>query len=94
LVTLIGRNKKDLHTFDVTVTTRGPVFNATGRVTRLGDFSLFGQLFTLGCFLKLRKVAKIIGLLLPQYMLFITFDTMGWVGLHFGRFFLKLIWSP
>jgi hypothetical protein len=61
------------------------------RVNRLGEFSPTGQLFTLGGFFENYKKSKNFGLLLPR--LCINLDK-NWVGLHFGRFFDKLIWSP
>jgi hypothetical protein len=50
-------------------------------------------LFTLGSFLKSAEVARIFGLLFPLWKVYINFDKKC-VGLHFGRFFHKLNWSP
>jgi hypothetical protein len=47
-------------------------------------------------FLKITKVVGYLcnfGLLFPQLRLCINFDKKG-AGLHFGRFFNKLVWSP
>jgi hypothetical protein len=63
------------------------------RVTRLGEFSHIERLFPLGSFLKNTELAKIFGYFFPQISLCINFGKK-WHGLHFGRFFLKLIWSP
>jgi hypothetical protein len=60
----------------------------TGRVTRLGEFSPLRWLLTLGSFLKITKVSQHFGFFFPRLGLFINF------GLHFGRFFQKLIWLP
>jgi hypothetical protein len=59
----------------------------------LGDFSPTGWLFTLGCFLT-GKSSPINLVHFSWYRrLCIKFDKK-WVGLHFGRFFHKPIWSP
>jgi hypothetical protein len=42
---------------------------------------------------KTTKVSHIFWLLFPYVSFSIHFDKK-WVGLHFGRFFRKLIWSP
>jgi hypothetical protein len=63
------------------------------RVTRFGVFSPVGRLFTLGSRLKMTEVVQILGLLFPQYKLRVDFSKK-WVGIHFGRLFHKLIWSP
>jgi hypothetical protein len=60
-------------------------------VTRLGESSPLGWLFTLDNFLIMTKVALIVGLFFSQKQLNDNFDKMR-VGLHFGRFFLS--WSP
>jgi hypothetical protein len=62
------------------------------RVT-LGEFSPIGRGFSLGIFPKITKVAQIYGLLLSAEKIHINFNKQ-WVGLHFGRIFQKLIWSP
>jgi hypothetical protein len=54
-------------------------------VTILGEFLPVGRLFTLGCFLKITKVA--LSSFSPRYKLC---STKKWVGSHFGRFFHKL----
>jgi hypothetical protein len=61
------------------------------RVTRLGEFSPIGRLFTL--VLKIIELAQNFGYLLSRYQLCIIFATKM-VGQHFGDFFQKLIWSP
>jgi hypothetical protein len=59
------------------------------RVTRLGDFSHNGRLFTLGSFFfKIKVVAQIFS----KFRTCINFDQKCF-GLHFGSFFQKLIWS-
>jgi hypothetical protein len=64
------------------------------RVTRLGEFSPIGRLFTLGCSLKINKVAQIIWLLFPWLRFCLGFDTT-WVGLcTFRTFFHMLLGSP
>jgi hypothetical protein len=60
------------------------------RVTRLGDFSSIGWLFSFSIFL-ITEVWHFIGLLFMKYKLPNNFD-QNWVGLHFGRF-LKLVWG-
>jgi hypothetical protein len=61
------------------------------RVTRLGEFSPIGRLFSLASLLKITEVAQ---LLFPHNQLRINFDKKL-VGQHFGRLsFHKLIWSP
>jgi hypothetical protein len=67
----------------------------TVRVTRLGDFSPDRRLITLGnyIFWKLQKVAHVLGPLFRLLRLCINFDKKC-LGLNFGRFFHKLIWSP
>jgi hypothetical protein len=62
------------------------------RVTGLGEFSN-GRSFILSNFIKITEVAQNFGLLFPVHCQ--CFNFMGnSVGLHFGRFFYKLIWSP
>jgi hypothetical protein len=63
------------------------------RVTRLGEFLPFVRLFSLGSFWEITEVAQIYGVLFPQVKLCINFDKKMF-GLHFGRLFHKLIWSP
>jgi hypothetical protein len=58
---------------------------STGRVTRLGEFSPIGGLFTLGSLCENGKN--------QDYYVCINFDKKR-IGPHFGRFFIKLIWSP
>jgi hypothetical protein len=53
----------------------------------MGDYLLWA-------FSKLRKyIPRLFWLLLPRLSLRINFDKTRF-GPHFGRFFLKLIWSP
>jgi hypothetical protein len=51
---------------------------------RLGEFPPIGQSFALGSFLKMLEAGQIFG----------HYFGKKCVGLHFGRFFHKLIWSP
>jgi hypothetical protein len=64
----------------------------TSRVTRLGDFLPIGYVFTLGYFIYLS--CRILGYFLTRLRFVCTNFDKKWVGLHFGRFFHKLIWSP
>jgi hypothetical protein len=49
------------------------------RVTRLGEFSPFGRLFTLGRFLKVARVAQIVWEFLSTAQVMHTFlQEMGW----------------
>jgi hypothetical protein len=63
------------------------------RVTRLGNFSPVGRLFTLRTFLKIAEVAHMFGLFFPtvKFIYVLIFQTMElaifWAFLH------KLIWS-
>jgi hypothetical protein len=59
-------------------------------VTRLAKL---GLLFTLGSFFLITEVVKCLDYFSAWQMLCTNFDKK-WVGLHFGRFFLKLIGSP
>jgi hypothetical protein len=63
------------------------------RVTRLGEFSPIGRLFTLGSVLKSTEEAQFIWRLFLHQKIRICFDKK-WDGLNFGRFFHKHIWSP
>jgi hypothetical protein len=66
----------------------------TCRVTRLGEFSHIGRLFTLGYLSKSTKVARhYCDTFILRDRLCINFDKKC-VGLHFGRSFRALIWSP
>jgi hypothetical protein len=63
------------------------------RVTRLGDFSPLGRLSTLSSFIKIPSRRQ----LSDTYFhgkIFVLIWTKNWVGLHFGRLFNKLLWSP
>jgi hypothetical protein len=64
---------------------------ATFRVTRLGEFSHIGRLFSLVGVYKITAVARIVGLLFPWDILCINSEKM--VGLHSWRFSHKLVWS-
>jgi hypothetical protein len=61
-----------------------------------GEPRPIGKLFFLCSFFNITKVAQKSGLLFstekPMYIC-VNFDKQ-WVGLHFGRFFHKLNWSP
>jgi hypothetical protein len=61
------------------------VFGKIGaRVTRLGEFSPIGRLFSLESYLKITKVGQIFwATFLPQQMFCINFDKK-WVGQNFG----------
>jgi hypothetical protein len=65
------------------------------RVTRLGEFSPNGRLFTLGSFfnnyINSPQFWATFSNVYQDYIC-INFDK-NWVGLHFGSFFQKLIWS-
>jgi hypothetical protein len=68
--------------------------SGASRVTRRGEFSPIGWLFSLGSFWKLRLQPKFLGYFFPQLRWCINF-VKKWVGLHFGQFFShKLIRSP
>jgi hypothetical protein len=59
---------------------------ATNRVTRLCDFPSNGQLFTMGCLVKIIGVAHFIGYFFPREKLCFNIDEiLFW--LHFGRLF-------
>jgi hypothetical protein len=65
-------------------------------VTRLGEFSPIGWLFTWVMFLKLaltEVIEQIFGVLFSWKTWYIHFDKK-WVGLHIGRSFHKPIRSP
>jgi hypothetical protein len=65
-----------------------------GRVTRLGDNSPNGRLFSLGSFLKIyRSSPHFLCYSFPKHTRCINFYKKM-VGLHFGRVFQKHIWSP
>jgi hypothetical protein len=64
------------------------------RVTRLGEFSPFGWLFTLGSFSKISKVTQILGATFVHSTSCVLIFGKTWVGVHFVQFFHKLIWSP
>jgi hypothetical protein len=59
------------------------------RVTRLDEFLPFGWLFTLAMFYK--SSANFWATFSMQLSISLA---KQWVGLHFGRLFRKLIWSP
>jgi hypothetical protein len=61
------------------------------RVTRFGEFSAVGRLFTLGFFRHQMK-PKCFCYFFTPYEICINVDKK-WVGSHFGRFFHKLIRS-
>jgi hypothetical protein len=72
------------------LTVRG---NKLGRVTRLGEFSPLGWLFTVDNFYKIKEVAQNFILLFPRKSCGFLF-VKKWVGLHLGWLFHELIWSP
>jgi hypothetical protein len=61
------------------------------RVTRLAEFSPIGRLFFKSARFWSHRYSPNFGLLFPRLL---TNLDKKWVGLHFGRFFIKLIWSP
>jgi hypothetical protein len=61
-------------------------------VSRLGEFSSNGWLFTLDSAWKLQKYPAFLGYFVPWLSL-ITDLEKKCVGLHFGPFISKLIWS-
>jgi hypothetical protein len=67
------------------------VSRVSARVTRLGEFSPNGRLFTLGNGLKITEVVQISGLLFSALPVLILKKMFG---PHFGRLFHNLIWSP
>jgi hypothetical protein len=63
-VLLLALRKITHWPFLIATFSRGDGFgNVISRVTRLGEFLPYGRLFSLGSFLKMIKVAQIIGLL-------------------------------
>jgi hypothetical protein len=64
------------------------------RVIRLGEFLPIVRLFYTGCFLKHTYVFQIFGRLFSTGKTYILIFYKEWTGLHFGRLFRKLIWSP
>jgi hypothetical protein len=60
----------------------------TGLTNRQGD-----QICPIGDCLPLAKVADFLGHFIKLFSLRFNFDKK-WVGLHFGRIFHKLFWSP
>jgi hypothetical protein len=67
-----------------------PVF----RVTRLGQFSPLGQLFSVGSFLTITEVAENFVTIFTRIKWCIYFDKNVLGYYIFGRFFTKQIWSP
>jgi hypothetical protein len=63
------------------------------RVTRLGEFSQLGDCLLWAVFWKLQKNPTYLGYISPRLSWCINFYKK-WVGLHFGRFCHKLLWSP
>jgi hypothetical protein len=63
-------------------------------VTRLGALSPNGRLLTVGDFFNRTKVAHILSYFFLVSIYYIYHSDEKWVGLYFGRFFHKLIWSP
>jgi hypothetical protein len=64
------------------------------RVTRLDDFSPIGRLFTLGSFFEKYKSGPNFGAAFFNGRSCVLILTKKWIGLHFGQFFNKHIWSP
>jgi hypothetical protein len=62
-------------------------------VTSFGEFSPIWLLLSFGSSLKIIEVSQILGFLATWLRVCINFDEKS-IGLHFGRFFHKLIWSP
>jgi hypothetical protein len=69
------------------------VFEPCYRVTRLGEFSPIGWLFTLGGFVEFYRRALICGTIFPTGEVVHWFWPKKSVGLHLGPFFHKLVWS-
>jgi hypothetical protein len=65
------------------------IFSLLSRVTRLGEFRLFGDCLLWAVLLKMTKVAKILG-----YFLYGKIDINALGYIHFGWLFHELIWSP
>jgi hypothetical protein len=59
-----------------------------GRIFAGWAIVFFGQFFS-----KIMKAAQSFGPFFPHFRLYIRFGKKR-LGLHFGRFFHKLIWSP
>jgi hypothetical protein len=60
---------------------------------QIGRISAQSAIVFFSSFLKMTRVVHIFALLFTRKMFCINFDKKMF-GLHFGRFFLKLIWSP
>jgi hypothetical protein len=68
---------------------------AADRVTRLDNFSPIGRLFALGSSFNFTKVGQIFRpLISTDIVMYYVIITKKLVGLHFGRYFRKLIRSP
>jgi hypothetical protein len=68
--------------------------NRGARVTRLGEFSTIGRMFTLGRFFEnYRSKAKFL-VLFPPFKLYIIYVLTKIVGLQFGLLLHKIIRSP
>jgi hypothetical protein len=81
LPVLVSCSKKNLATLLVS------------RVTRLGKFLPIKRVPSWDSVVKITEIAQIFGLLSLQCQLCINFDN-SLIGLHFGRLFHKVIWSP
>jgi hypothetical protein len=73
-------------------TPRG-LFTPVDRVTRLGENSPKGRLFTIGSFSNITKVAQIFGLLFSACKSSALILTKTLFGYILGDFY-KLVWSP
>jgi hypothetical protein len=62
-------------------------------MTRFGEFSPIGRLFTFGQLFENTEVAQFLGLPFTLVKVCVKFGK-NWVGLHFGRFLIKLVRSP
>jgi hypothetical protein len=56
------------------------LFTFLNRVTRLGEFSPIGRLFTLGCVRKITEVAQIYGLHFFHGTIYVLILTKKWLG--------------
>jgi hypothetical protein len=63
-------------------------------MTKLGVFSSYGRLFTVGSFSKFTREAQIFGLLFGLQKLSINFNKKMGRATFWATFFCKLIWSP
>jgi hypothetical protein len=87
IANLVGKKSPKFGTIALT-----PAPTTTGTVTRLGEFSPIGQLFSTGFENKRWSTACWSTYLFLSKELCIDFDKKR-LGLHFERFFHKVVWS-